>query len=79
MAKFDPILKGARVLDPANGLDAPRDVGIAGAHIEAVGRELEVGHPRRVRLPCPRLDRGPQWRPSPGVPSNGRSRGHHRH
>ena len=41
MVKFDLILKGGRVLDPANGLDAPRDVGIAGGHIEAVELELD--------------------------------------
>ncbi len=33
MAKFDLILKGGRLLDPANGLDAPRDLGIAGGHM----------------------------------------------
>ena len=41
MAKFDLILKGGRLLDPANGLDASRDIGIAGGHIEAVEPELD--------------------------------------
>lgn len=43
MARFDLILKGGRVLDPANGLDALRDLGIAGGHIEAVEPELDPG------------------------------------
>ena len=34
--QFDLLLKGGRVIDPASGLDAPRDVAIAGGKIAAI-------------------------------------------
>ncbi|MCI0441484.1 MAG: amidohydrolase family protein [Chloroflexi bacterium] len=41
MAKYDLILKGGTVLDPANGFEGVSDVGIAGGKIERVAPELD--------------------------------------
>lgn len=41
--KYDLIIKGGRVIDPASKLDAMRDVGIAGGRIVAVRAELAAG------------------------------------
>ena len=41
MARYDTILHGGRVLDPANGLDAILDVAMAGGRVAAL--EPEVG------------------------------------
>ena len=41
---YDVVLKGGRVIDPANGTDAVLDVAVAGGKIAAVGADL----------PCPR-------------------------
>ena len=41
MAKYDLILSGGTVLDPANGLHAVSDVGISGGAIERVAPELD--------------------------------------
>lgn len=38
--KFDLLIRDGRVIDPAAGLDAVRDVGIAGGRISAVGANL---------------------------------------
>ena len=37
------LLKGGRVIDPANGIDGLQDVLIDGDRIAAVGRDLPVG------------------------------------
>ena len=37
---YDVVLKGARVMDPAQGVDGIRDVGIVGAKIAAVAEEI---------------------------------------
>ncbi len=41
MPKYDLILKGGRVLDPASGTDAVRDIAVRRGRIEAVGPELD--------------------------------------
>ena len=48
MNKF--LLKGARVVDPVQGIDGPADVLIAGAVIVAVGRDLAADGARVVEL-----------------------------
>ena len=45
------LLKGARVVDPAQGIDGPADVLIDGAAIAAVGRDLAADGARVVALP----------------------------
>lgn len=45
---FDTILRGGRVIDPAQALDAVADVAIAGARIAAVGQNLPAGPGTRV-------------------------------
>ncbi len=45
------LLKGARVVDPAQGIDGPADVLIDGAAIAAVGRDLAADGARVVELP----------------------------
>ena len=45
------LLQGARVVDPAQGIDGPADVLIDGAAIAAVGRGLPAGPARVVALP----------------------------
>ncbi len=42
MPKYDVVLKGGRVLDPANGIDAVRDIGVVNGRIEAVEPELDA-------------------------------------
>ena len=37
---YDMILKGGRVIDPANDIDAIRDIAIKGKQIAAVEREI---------------------------------------
>ena len=46
--RFDTIIAGGRVLDPATGLDAPADVGIAGGAIAAVDARLNPADAARV-------------------------------
>ena len=41
MAKYDLILSGGTVLDPANGIEAVSDVGISGGVIERIAPELD--------------------------------------
>jgi dihydroorotase len=45
---IDLLLKGGHVIDPANGLDADLDVGIAGNVIARVGPNLPAGESTRV-------------------------------
>ena len=40
--RFDLLLKGGRVIDPASGLDAVRDVAVAGGRIAAIGQDIEA-------------------------------------
>ncbi|MSQ34252.1 MAG: amidohydrolase [Dehalococcoidia bacterium] len=42
MASFDLIVRGGRVVDPANGVDAVRDVGVRLGRIEAVSERLDA-------------------------------------
>ena len=41
MPKLHLILRGGRVLDPANGLDEVRDVGIVAGRVKSVAPELD--------------------------------------
>ena len=41
----DLVVRGGRVIDPANGLDAVCDVAVAGGRIAAVGPDLAAAHP----------------------------------
>ena len=44
--RFDLVLKGGRVIDPAQGIDGVQDVAIADGKIAAVGRDLSgTGEP----------------------------------
>ena len=43
MITYDAVLRGGRVIDPESGLDAVRDVGIAGGRVSAVGVGLAPG------------------------------------
>ena len=43
MITYDAVLRGGRVIDPESGLDAVRDVGIAGGRVAAVGVGLAPG------------------------------------
>ena len=43
MATYDVVLRGGRVIDPESGLDAVRDVAIAGDRVAAVGAGLPPG------------------------------------
>ena len=54
------LLKGGRVIDPANGIDGVHDVLIDGDRIAAVGRDLPAGDAEIVEIPaglvvCPGL------------------------
>ncbi len=42
MSKYDWVIQGGRVIDPANEVDGPLDVAIADGKIAAVGENLEV-------------------------------------
>ena len=46
------LLKGGRVIDPANGIDGERDVLIDGDRIARVGRDLPVNGARVVEIPA---------------------------
>ncbi len=43
MATFDVVLKGGRVLDPAQGIDAPLDVGVKHGRIAALEADIPTG------------------------------------
>jgi dihydroorotase len=49
------LLRGGRVVDPANGIDGPHDVLIEGDRIAAVGRDLDGaaagGYPNKSCFP----------------------------
>ena len=45
MVNFDIVLRGGRVIDPESGLDAVRDVAIAGDRVAQVGTALPPGAP----------------------------------
>jgi dihydroorotase len=46
--RFDLLLKGGHVIDPANGIDGPADVGIADKKITAVSAGLDTSGSERV-------------------------------
>ena len=60
MAKYDLLLKGGHVIDPANDIDGPRDVGISGRSIGAVESDIPESDARRVA----RVD---GWYVTPGL------------
>ena len=43
MADFDVVLRGGRVIDPESGLDAVRDVALAGGQVAQIGPGLAAG------------------------------------
>jgi dihydroorotase len=45
---FDLVVKGGRVIDPANGIDAVNDVGITKGRIAAVGPNLDASKAKKV-------------------------------
>lgn len=45
---YDLLLKGGRLIDPANGIDAPRDVAIREGKVAAVAERIEPGSAARV-------------------------------
>lgn len=45
---YDVVVRGGRVIDPANGVDAVLDVAIAGQRIAAIGPDLAAGGTREV-------------------------------
>ncbi|MEM7068512.1 MAG: amidohydrolase/deacetylase family metallohydrolase [Pseudomonadota bacterium] len=49
MAEFDLILKGGRVIDPSQSIDAALDVGFSKGRVAEVGRDLTVGAATEVR------------------------------
>ena len=60
MAKYDLLLKGGHVIDPANDIDGPRDVGISGRSVGAVESGIPESDARRVA----RVD---GWYVTPGL------------
>ena len=46
--RFDLLLKGGHVIDPANGIDGLRDVAIADGRIAAVAPSLDASRARKV-------------------------------
>lgn len=49
MTKLDLILRGGRVVDPGQGLDAVRDVGFAGGKVAAIAERLDPAEAAQVR------------------------------
>jgi len=47
-AQYDIVLKGGHVIDPANGIDAVRDVGIANGKIAKVAADIPAGEARTL-------------------------------
>ncbi len=41
---FDLILKGGRVIDPAQGIDATLDIGITDGKVARIGEEISRGN-----------------------------------
>ena len=48
MPKYDLLLKGGHVIDPANGIDGPRDGGVSGRAIGAVQADIPQTEAARV-------------------------------
>ncbi len=46
--EFDLLLKGGHVIDPANGVDGPADIGIRAGKVAAVGQGLRAGQAAAV-------------------------------
>jgi dihydroorotase len=46
--QFDLLLKGGRLIDPASGLDAPRDLAIANGRVAAVDADIPVDRAARL-------------------------------
>ncbi|TIP84813.1 MAG: amidohydrolase/deacetylase family metallohydrolase, partial [Mesorhizobium sp.] len=46
--QFDLLLKGGRLIDPASGLDAQRDLAIAGGRIAAIDADIPFERAARV-------------------------------
>ena len=46
--KYDLLLKGGHVIDPAGSINEPRDVAVAGERIAAVEKEIAADRARRV-------------------------------
>src|SRR5580700_5659590 len=46
--QYDILLRGGRVIDPANNVDGPRDIGIAGNHVGAVAARIADQQARKV-------------------------------
>lgn len=46
--QFDLVLKGGHLIDPQNGIDAPKDIGITGKVIAAVATDLPTEGTRQV-------------------------------
>ena len=46
--KYDLLLKGGRVIDPANNIDGLFDVAIVGSLIGAIDKDISPAHARRV-------------------------------
>ena len=55
LSKYDLILKGGRVLDPANGIDGLFDIGISSGHVVEVENELDTGQADEI------LDMSGRW------------------
>ncbi|MXX15588.1 MAG: amidohydrolase/deacetylase family metallohydrolase, partial [Gemmatimonadetes bacterium] len=46
--KYDVLIKGGTLVDPAESLSAVRDVAFAGGLVAAVGKDLDTGDAREV-------------------------------
>ncbi len=46
--RFDLVIKGGTLIDPAAGIDGPRDIGIAGDRVVAVDADLPTAEAARV-------------------------------
>jgi dihydroorotase len=47
--KYDLLIKGGRVIDPAQGIDAIQDVAFAGGRVAAIAEEIPAGDAKDVR------------------------------
>lgn len=48
MAAYDYVIKGGRVIDPANGVDKNADVAIRGGRIAAIADDIDPGQARQI-------------------------------
>ncbi|TIX62598.1 MAG: amidohydrolase/deacetylase family metallohydrolase, partial [Mesorhizobium sp.] len=46
--QFDLLIKGGRLIDPASGLDAPRDLAFANGHVAAIEAAIDAEHAKQV-------------------------------